>query len=790
MIPITCNAVGDILALATLVLDIGRALNESRGSPSDYRTLVGELNSLNIVLSSVGRVSQLTADIDLRKEIVHEADRCGQDVQRALERIFKFSVLGRGNDRNDALQVKLKRQWYKLEWRFGHRSHIKEVRADLATATQRLAAYLVISNADGIQGLRVSISSQINAMTAQICTSFLEQFASAAVRDAELSRTVHSNAAALGELLLASRRPMFELITSRDGLDSSKAAVAALLCVVIFTTRNTSRPIDFALLLAAFTILMCSMARDARTMVSDVKYTQSNSITLNDAMGRRLVLPLELCETPELFHSTLVNLFSRTNGRWFIDAHRYELKTSSGRLLNCDRTGEIQSGTEIEIREPLSDTGNEAEPLLPWRNQVRGFTRFSLHRQLPHPTAFLFRSFEERSELHIAAENGQYARIAELLAQGEDVNSSTPSGLTALHLACISGSARIAELLLDYGAAIDAPTEDNVTPLAYTINYHQHETAALLVARGAMVHALESMRAAVLYTAACANNVDIMPMLLQLGLDVNAPFRGETALHAATRFRNRESIEMLLRNGANVLTNSQSGETPLSKAALYGDFELFELLRASGEMNNHPSSRASASEKDIGHVLHHAILGGNPSIVATVLQFTAANLNVRFEDGTTPLSLASEHGHDKVVETLLVQGVNPDVEALPPKWTGKKGAWNALHVAAYSGHAKCIKVLLQHGADVNARTEYGDTVLSLALERKHKGLKDHGATRFDEVLDVLVSCGAIADERSSLFMLDKITCLDGSSKNHPGFAVPGTWPEEARLESDSEALSD
>lgn len=147
MIPITCNAVGDILAIATLVLDIARALNESRGSPSDYRTLVGELNSLNIVLSSVGRVAQFTADVGLRAEIVREVDRCGQDVQRALDRVFKFSALSRDNDTNDALYIKLMRQWYKLEWRFGHRGPMKEVRADLAAATQRLAAYLVVSNA-------------------------------------------------------------------------------------------------------------------------------------------------------------------------------------------------------------------------------------------------------------------------------------------------------------------------------------------------------------------------------------------------------------------------------------------------------------------------------------------------------------------------------------------------------------------------------------------------------------------------------------------------------------------
>lgn len=75
---------------------------------------------------------------------------------------------------------------------------------------------------------------------------------------------------------------------------------------------------------------------DGRTMVSDVKYTPSNSITLHDAMGRILVLPLVClarrqpgaCMSTEhkTFHATLINLFSRSNGDWFIDHNRYMIK--------------------------------------------------------------------------------------------------------------------------------------------------------------------------------------------------------------------------------------------------------------------------------------------------------------------------------------------------------------------------------------------------------------------------------------------------------------------------------
>ena len=62
MVPITCNAVGDILALAMLVLDVIRALNDAKGSASEYRVSVDELNGLRTILAAAARVAQDSVD--------------------------------------------------------------------------------------------------------------------------------------------------------------------------------------------------------------------------------------------------------------------------------------------------------------------------------------------------------------------------------------------------------------------------------------------------------------------------------------------------------------------------------------------------------------------------------------------------------------------------------------------------------------------------------------------------------------------------------------------------------
>ena len=56
--------------------------------------------------------------------------------------------------------------------------------------------------------------------------------------------------------------------------------------------------------------------------------------------------------------------------------------------------------------------------------------------------------------------------------------------------------------------------------------------------------------------------------------------------------------------------------------------------------------------------------------------------------------------------------------------------WTALHYAAYDGLLVVCKLLLDHGADVNARNARGCTPLSYAehLNNTSKLLKEHGGT--------------------------------------------------------------
>jgi len=178
--------------------------------------------------------------------------------------------------------------------------------------------------------------------------------------------------------------------------------------------------------------------------------------------------------------------------------------------------------------------------------------------------------------LHYAAFGNHKATVGLLLAGGADINADSDKG-TPLHMAISSASnpatsdndpTDMAELLIDRGADLNVSSKTAGTPLHLAVGRVQKRMVKLLIAKGADVNAKggEEVKGGTPLHAAVLHpyGADVAVSLIRNGADVNARDNdGATLLHLATQqpFR-KPHIKLLLDYGADVNAKDNEGRTP------------------------------------------------------------------------------------------------------------------------------------------------------------------------------------------------------------------------------------
>jgi ankyrin repeat protein len=255
-----------------------------------------------------------------------------------------------------------------------------------------------------------------------------------------------------------------------------------------------------------------------------------------------------------------------------------------------------------------------------------------------------------------------------LLAAGADPNTSIPSEygpLSCLYAASgVLGNVEMTRLLLEAGA-----NPNDGESLYHATENPDHACLKLLLAHGADIEKGNAIKHML-----DREDPEGLKLLPDAGGDPNlANPQGATGLHwAVMRGRSARIVSMLLDAGADVDAKRADGRTAYAMAMASGQIEIANLLAARGA--------------DTGlNAVDAFIAGRGPAPQGLADSPAAAHLMVELV----------ERGNVAGVEALLQAGVSPDVR-------GGMGE-TPLHWACWKGNADLIRVLLAHGAPLDAQ---------------------------------------------------------------------------------------
>ena len=150
--------------------------------------------------------------------------------------------------------------------------------------------------------------------------------------------------------------------------------------------------------------------------------------------------------------------------------------------------------------------------------------------------------------------------------------------------------------------------------------------------------------------------------------------------------------------------------------------------------------------------IHTAAKAGDTDEVAALLAMDSRLTRTHDADGWTPLHLAAHYGHLETVAVLLHNNAPVDIRstnsmantALHAALAGRRndiakmlvdggadvnarqhGGWVPLHSAAANGDREIVDFLLSRGADRTATNDAGTSAASIARERGHPSLAEY-----------------------------------------------------------------
>ncbi|KAJ6789033.1 hypothetical protein PWT90_07832 [Aphanocladium album] len=372
-----------------------------------------------------------------------------------------------------------------------------------------------------------------------------------------------------------------------------------------------------------------------------------------------------------------------------------------------------------------------------------------------------FKDYKNRTPLSWAAQDGRAGIVKLLLQTVTTINEVDGGGRTPLSRASENGHDKVARLLIDKGADVETIDKDGETPLLMAVQGGHDDVARLLIDKGADIEATDQHGRTPLSLASRRGHEAMVRLLLEKGANINViDSNGQTSLLLAAAAGSAAVVKLLLEKGADITATDNGGRTSLLWAAANGYDGVVERLIATEKLD------LDSKDKEGQTALSWAAANNHEDIIKLLLATARVNLESQDNHSRTPLlravkyakqqiemmdkgslplqdyqmqfmlleqqnkkrlMLARQENHvqrplqrtcgptakfDNVVKMLLEKGANVDAR-------DSDGRTPLSHIVE-TGHEAIVKILLENGANVDAKDNDGRTPLSYTVETGHE----------------------------------------------------------------------
>ena len=313
-----------------------------------------------------------------------------------------------------------------------------------------------------------------------------------------------------------------------------------------------------------------------------------------------------------------------------------------------------------------------------------------------------------RTPVADAAQRGDRAAVKTLLKDAADVNAAQGDGMTALHWASLNGDAELAQMLVYAGANVKAVTRlGHYTPLFLAAREGKPLAIPVLVKAGRDRKQAPVTGTTALMVAAQSGSVATVQALLDAGAEVNVveSVRGLNAVMFAAAANRHEVITLLASKGADIKAATKVIDlTALTRGGVGfngGNPPVPGQQPGQGGQGNGTRAGTPPAQPQ-------PAAGRRPPQVPGVDRQFQLNELVAGQGGFTPLLFAARDGFVESTAALLDAGADVNQVAVSDQNS-------PLLAALINGHFDLAKLLVERGANVNWAADNGATPLYAVL---------------------------------------------------------------------------